>query len=201
MFMVFDTNIQRYLPANKILANDIRETQASARSRPVSDEESGAQNREQQNQGQTNTQNPYQKPRHESKPLERAIVASQIMSNEITTIAQNSSIATARAIFRHHRFRHMPVTHADGKLAGILSDRDLMQHQNADDSMALQRIMRQQVLVAAPNTEIHELARVMYEQRVGAVPIIDEEEKLVGIVTRSDILRSLINHAPLELWI
>ncbi len=197
VFMVFDTGIQRYLPAEKIINKDIRELQATARARRVEEDEAQQQGRHyQQRQAAA-----YRPPKKESKPLERALLAHQIMSTELTTLNQNASLAVARALFRQHRFRHVPVIQADGQLAGIFSDRDLMQHQNDDDIVPITKLMRQQVLVASPQTEIRELARVMYEQRVGAVPIVDDGEKLVGIVTRSDILRSLINHAPLELWV
>lgn len=199
MFMVFDTNIQRYLPADKILSSDIRETQATARSRRVEEDESQEQARRQSQQGRATSA--YQTSGRETKPLEQALLASQIMSSNVTTLAQNSTLAVARALFRRHRFRHVPVVQDNGQLAGIFSDRDLMRHQTTEDSTPVRRLMREQVLVAAPHTEIRELARVMYEQRVGAVPIVDEQEALTGIVTRSDILRSLINHAPLEMWI
>ena len=50
-----------------------------------------------------------------------------------------------------------------------------------------------------PETEIRLIADVLIKERIGAMPIVDEKEKLVGIVTRSDILRTVVK-APLELW-
>jgi acetoin utilization protein AcuB len=57
------------------------------------------------------------------------------------------------------------------------------------------------VLTAHPDTSIRDIARVFFEERIGAVPIVDRGETLVGIVTRSDILRTILNSAPLELWV
>ena len=62
-------------------------------------------------------------------------------------------------------------------------------------------IMATPVLTAHADTEIREIARVLFEERIGAVPIVDSQGQLVGMVTRSDILRTIMNHAPLDLWI
>jgi acetoin utilization protein AcuB len=59
--------------------------------------------------------------------------------------------------------------------------------------------MTSQVLTAHPDTSIRDIARVFFEERIGAVPIVDRGETLVGIVTRSNILRTILNSAPLEL--
>ena len=41
----------------------------------------------------------------------------------------------------------------------------------------------------------------MFKERIGAMPIVDDQGTLVGILTRSDILRVLVNKAPLQLWV
>jgi acetoin utilization protein AcuB len=62
-------------------------------------------------------------------------------------------------------------------------------------------IMQPKVLSAFPETPIREIARIMFEEKVGAVPILDKEKKhLVGIVTRADILRRVMNNPPLDLY-
>jgi CBS domain-containing protein len=40
----------------------------------------------------------------------------------------------------------------------------------------------------------------MFQEKIGALPILDEAGKLVGIITRSDILKTVMNTVPLELW-
>ena len=61
--------------------------------------------------------------------------------------------------------------------------------------------MTDQVLTAHPDTEIRTIARVMFEERIGAMPIVSEAGTPVGIITRSDILRTVMNKVPFELWI
>ena len=57
------------------------------------------------------------------------------------------------------------------------------------------------VITATPDTRIREIARLLIERRIGAMPIMDKYDNLVGIITRSDVLRAVVNHAPLELWV
>jgi acetoin utilization protein AcuB len=40
----------------------------------------------------------------------------------------------------------------------------------------------------------------MHQYHIGAIPILNEQQKIEGIVTRGDLLRTLMNQAPLELW-
>lgn len=60
--------------------------------------------------------------------------------------------------------------------------------------------MKSKVLTAAPTAEIRFAARVMFEEKIGALPIIEDNGALIGIVTRSDILKALVNLPPLEMW-
>jgi acetoin utilization protein AcuB len=56
------------------------------------------------------------------------------------------------------------------------------------------------VLTAFKNTPLREIARVLFEERIGCLPIIDTAQKSIGILTRSDILRALMQGKPLDLW-
>ncbi len=123
------------------------------------------------------------------------------MSAPVITLASEASLRTAVALFREHRFRHVPVCEPSGMLVGILSDRDLLRDGVLADSALIAEVMTTPVLTAHPETVVREIARVMFEEHLGAIPIVDVAGALVGIITRSDILRALINRAPLELWV
>ncbi|WP_298220793.1 CBS domain-containing protein [Halothiobacillus sp.] len=56
-------------------------------------------------------------------------------------------------------------------------------------------------MTATTNTNIRELARVLLAQDIRGLPIVNEAGEVVGVVTRGDILRALVNYAPLELWL
>jgi acetoin utilization protein AcuB len=141
---------------------------------------------------------------HSRKP---AVLAQDIMSAPVQTLRPDTSLQEAWTLMKAKGFRHLPIASADGTLAGIISDRDLLRYSSLLESHAAQAvqqtiaaIMATQVLTATPTTEIHELARVMLAERISALPVIDNHHRPIGIVTISDILRCVMLRAPLELW-
>lgn len=142
-----------------------------------------------------------------------ALHAHQIMTSPVITLTPDTTITQAWRLFRERRFRHIPVVTADRKIYGIISDRDLLRYaatsgsippysENAPESATLITAMvKTRVIASTRDTEIREIAKILFEQRVGAMPVLTESGLLEGIITRSDILRTLINNAPLELWV
>ena len=124
------------------------------------------------------------------------------MSSNIASLTPETTLDEAWGMICEHRFRHIPIVSSEGKLVGIISDRDLLLRAaliSASDTVFQEQagntiadIMKTQILTATPSTEIHQIARVMFEKKVGAMPILNEHGNLVGMITRSDILRALI---------
>ncbi len=141
-----------------------------------------------------------------------AILAKQIMSSPVVTLSPTAELPEAWNIIQQRRFRHIPVLSSQGYLVGILSDRDVSyatievltspdQSKGNATRKPIQQIMVTNVLSASPETEIRTIARILFEERIGAMPIVGEQGELIGMLTRSDILRTVVNKAPLELWI
>ena len=152
----------------------------------------------------------YERVAHPDTPRQRVIYAAELMTKELLTIEDNASLGEGYRLFTEHRFRHLPVVNSENALVGILSDRDLLQHAaNLAGSTSrldgwaeerVHRVMSNPVLVATSDTEVREVARVMCEEHIGCMPIVDDKSTLAGIVTRTDILKTLLMQAPLELW-
>lgn len=143
-------------------------------------------------------------------PRERALQAAQIMTTPVSTLTPDHTFQDAWELVQRSHLRHIPIIDSEMRPQGILSDRDLLREAAVLKSGAQQRgmaerkisgFMQTRVLVAAPQTEIREIARVMVAEHVGAIPIVDDKDRLCGILTRSDILRTVTNAVPLELWI
>ncbi len=148
----------------------------------------------------------------EGPKREPAILAKQVMTSPVVSIDLNASMADAWKLFHRKRFRHVPVVTAEQRIVGILSDRDLWReaagiHKNPGaeslplSDLTVQDIMTDRVLTAHPDTEIRTIARVLFEERIGAMPIVNESGTPVGIMTRSDILRTVMQQVPFDLWI
>jgi acetoin utilization protein AcuB len=87
-------------------------------------------------------------------------------------------------------FRAMPVLSA-GKLAGIITDRDLRRHEGYLDHTEVRLAMTTEVDTVTPSTPIHDAAKTLLEHKIGALPVV-EGERLVGIISTSDVLRAFL---------
>lgn len=138
------------------------------------------------------------------------LLAEEIMTTPVVALPLQAKLSSALEIFQTRPFRHLPVVTDYNRLAGIISDRDVMQylggftkdfHQQAphraNDNVA--QLMQQRVLAASRDTDVRHIARLFVEQHVGSMPIVTDGE-LTGIVTRSDILNAVMRHFVLELW-
>ncbi|MFC1747327.1 HPP family protein [Pseudomonadota bacterium] len=197
-FLTFEPRIQSYISAKKLLApNSVNQPASTAPTRRLADETHPTSSQPQahidiyqQEDGQPAVH-----------PLERAITAEQIMTTPVISMLTNTLLGEARLLFREHRFRHVPLVSKDNKIIGIVSDRDLLHHPMDDPLHSVNTLAIERVVVATPETEIREIAGVFFRQHIGAMPIINDKENLIGIITRSDILRALVNRAPFEMWV
>ena len=139
----------------------------------------------------------------EEHTRKKIFYAKDLMTQQVITLFVDDSMRTAEKLFNEKRFRHIPVV-KDGELAGVISDRDLirvkMEIPEDYDTLKISDVMKKKILTARPETNIRDIARIMLEERIGAMIILDSDGKIAGIITRTDILRSIITHAPLELW-
>ena len=130
--------------------------------------------------------------------IERAMTPAPVCVRPGTTLPE------ARELLAAHTFRHLPVTDEAGRLVGVLSDRDV---RSAFPSTILSPMMRDdqrerlgKVLVGAvmsrppvalPLEATLDDALLLFDRhRVGALPVVDAEGRVAGIVTMRDVLRS-----------
>jgi len=149
---------------------------------------------------QQSNDRPYPKP---------AVLARDLMRAPVFSLPSDSTLLDAWASMSHKGFHHIPVTTMHDTLVGMVSYRDLLHHVpeliTANDKRQasgrrLAEIMTSRVISATPATEIREIARVMLDERIHAVPILDHNRRVVGILAIRDLLQGIANHGPLELW-
>ena len=125
---------------------------------------------------------------------------SDIMTKDVITLNRNDSLTTADDVMRLGRIRHLVVVHDDGKLAGVLSQRDLFlggllralgygSHGKAQalSTMVVKEAMVNEPFTTTPNTPLEDAARIMLDKKIGCLPVIDKG-KIVGIITESDFV-------------
>jgi acetoin utilization protein AcuB len=121
------------------------------------------------------------------------------MKQKVLTLGPEASAFEALRLCRERRIRHIPVV-KDERLVGIISDRDLRdaspplgdpERVSTMKEIRLEDVMTREVITTHPEDTIVHAAREMYERQIESLPVVDEE-KLLGIVTSSDVMRALI---------
>lgn len=141
------------------------------------------------------------------KAREAVLHAYQIMSRPVATIPLALDIPAAWKRFREQPYHQMPVLDRQQRIVGMLSEPDLLRFPVIDGKQlsyvrdkTVADAMAAEVITADPVTDVRRIAKAMLDYRLSATPIVDERDTLIGLVSRSDILRAVIHDPPLSLW-
>lgn len=207
-FIVQGLNIHEAMPLQKLFEKPgVVETRPIAASRPIDTKEGSGSI--QGNDCKKDVDRLYRGIDDMPQP-DSALMAERIMTSPVVTVARGTSLLAATNLFYERKFRHLPVVSASGDLEGIVSERDVLRFlgglsgdgesrgkQRLDDHV--DRVMQTPVLTATTDTDVRYIARLFVAQRIGAMPIV-LDKRLVGIITRSDVLTAVMSNFVLELW-
>ena len=115
------------------------------------------------------------------------------MSRPAVTIRQDAELQQALALMQKRRLRRLPVVDGDGRLAGIVVERDLLvaAMRYLQSRVEVADIMTRGVVTVGPDTDLVDVARTMLERKIGGLPVV-EHGRLVGIITESDIFKRFV---------
>ena len=145
------------------------------------------QKRQQQSQQANKVAKHFQQPKQHIQVTR----AKDIMAKSPHCLLTTDEINTAVEKIAKYRFRHFPVLEND-LLVGIISDRDILLASSSQQNRQLHEVMTKQVVTAYEDTEIKQLVQVILTENIGAIPIINHQNQLTGLVTRTDLLRLLM---------
>jgi acetoin utilization protein AcuB len=154
-------------------------------------------------------QQAYQQQTHQASAPKPSLLAQDLMTSPVTWLPSDSTLLEAWTMMQHKGIHHLPVMSAQSLLVGMVSNHELLPYAHDLESVdqpgpsarhKVTLVMTSQVLSATPTTEVREIAHVMLDEQVKAIPILDSSRHLVGILTTSDILRAIAHRSPLELW-
>ncbi|MET9232232.1 CBS domain-containing protein [Lentzea sp. NPDC003310] len=119
--------------------------------------------------------------------------AADVMTSPPVSISPDTTVRDAGALLGDRGFSALPVVDDDNKLVGIVSGADLLLAGMAPEMAngPVSRVMRQRVISAPITSSPAELTTTMLTKRLRCLPIVAEEDVLVGVVSRSDLLRIL----------
>lgn len=134
------------------------------------------------------------------------------MRKDVICINPETSIAEASELLSRHHIRHLPVCDSDGKLVGIVTDRDIRSAMpsivSSEEATAKEKeritqlkvsdIMTRKVVTISPMNTLEDALLLMQKTKVGAFPVVDRTQKLLGIISIRDLMRAFINVLGIE---
>jgi CBS domain-containing protein len=121
------------------------------------------------------------------------------------TININAPVSEALALMREHEVRRLPVTLETGELRGIITQGDIrgadilrvagfdpVDIADALRQVKVDEVMTQDPLTVTAETGLREAALLMIENKIGGLPVIDDDNNVVGIITESDLFEALL---------
>lgn len=132
------------------------------------------------------------------------LIADRMTRNPVTTVPE-TPIPEALRLMRERRVRRLPVVAPDRRLLGIVSEKDLLyaapspattlsiyEMQYLLSKITIQDVMSTRVITVRQDNTLEEAAHLMVDHRIGGLPVVDEENKLIGIITETDIFRAFL---------
>jgi len=116
------------------------------------------------------------------------------MSTPPITIGPDSVYHKALKLLQANGLHHLPVVDTHGKLVGIIAERDLLLAAShyVQNPVDVAEVMHREVITATSDMQMAEAATLMVDHKIGSLPVVDAERRLVGIITESDVFRAFI---------
>lgn len=128
-----------------------------------------------------------------------------VMTRRVVSVEIDDSLEDVKQIFDSVKFHHLVVLDSDQKVAGVISDRDLLRalspyigtaSENARDTATLRKrvhqIMTRRPVTLPPEATVADAVRLFLEHRVSCVPVVAPGLKVVGILSWRDVLKALM---------
>ena len=138
------------------------------------------------------------------------------MTEQVICLEPQDNLARAIEVMQTEKVRHVPIIDEQGKFVGLVSDRDILrnlpyagkrpplppkrfrEHLFATESwtksllLPLESVMAQKVLHISPRCSVCKAADTLYREKISCLPVVDKREKLRGIVSVTDLMRTLL---------
>ncbi len=127
------------------------------------------------------------------------------MQTDVVTAGPKLGMLKAHKLMRDNKIRRLPIVNKRGQLVGLVTRSDIRKAEPSGATtlnvwemnyllaqLTVKEIMTKQVLTCHAEDSIKTAAIQLHENKIGALPVVDDHNKVVGIITESDIFRVLI---------
>jgi acetoin utilization protein AcuB len=127
----------------------------------------------------------------------------EIMTKAPLTVTPSETVAQADELMTSNKIRQLPIVD-ENRLVGIITDRDIRSFLSASLlespetrekalNTKVREIMTTSPITLSPDDDLEEAVELLIEEKMGGIPVVDDVEDLVGIVTYVDVLRCFLN--------
>lgn len=124
-----------------------------------------------------------------------------LMSTNVTCIDIDERLAMVRELFIEHEFHHLMVTNNQGDLVGVISERDYLKATNSNIELPsanekdlamlnkrVHQVISKKLVAIQQGSTFNQAIKVFHENKVSCLPIINRDNKPVGIITWRDVI-------------
>jgi acetoin utilization protein AcuB len=127
------------------------------------------------------------------------------MTSPALTLTPDTPFLDALKLMRERRIRRIPIVDTQGKLLGIVSERDLLHAEPSPATslsvwemnyllwkLRLGDVMTKAVITVTPLTKLQDAASLMIKHKIGGLPVVDAEARVIGVITETDIFKAFV---------
>jgi CBS domain-containing protein len=145
------------------------------------------------------------------RPRRKAMKVCDLMTRDVVTVTPETTLKDAAELLVRHRISGVPVVDDDGGVVGVLSEADVLVKEGGErrrdgmlgwllepgdafrDKLAARTVgeaMTAPPLTIGPRAPVHKAAARMVEDEINRLPVVDDAGRIVGIVSRADLVRA-----------
>lgn len=150
--------------------------------------------------------------RHARERVARRVPVGEVMTKEVIAVKKDDDIHEAARLLSENRISGLPVVDAGNLVIGVISEadilsttgireghtfRDILRHVLGEPLPERRRgnvvgdIMSSPAITTGADADIREVARILDDRRIKRLPVVDEKNRLIGIISRADIVRAM----------
>jgi len=150
---------------------------------------------------------------HAVRRLIQSIKAADVMTRDVASVRSDASLTEVAEIMANRGISGLPVIDAEGKLVGVISEKDFLVAMAGPEARTFMdvvmsclkdraclaapvkirnagQLMSSPAVTVNPDTPVMEIADILTQKKINRVPVVDREGRMVGIVSRADVVRS-----------
>ena len=120
------------------------------------------------------------------------VTVEELMTKDVIVVTKDDTVQTAAKLRRNYSIRNIPVVNDRKEISGVLSARDIIYKivaENRNNNIPVEEVMtKDNIVFARYNDTLIEVSEQMSAKDLSVLPVINEKDEIVGIISKSDLL-------------